>query len=34
VLCSIVNTLLAIAFIVLLQLNSVIVPRIGPLNRF
>jgi len=28
------NTYLAIAVLVLLQLNSVIVPRIGPLNRF
>jgi len=28
------NTYLAIAVLVLLQLNSVIVPRLGPLNRF
>ncbi len=28
------NTYLAIVVLVLLQLNSVIVPRIGPLNRF
>ncbi len=28
------NTFIAIAALVLLQLNSVIVPRIGPLNRF
>jgi uncharacterized membrane protein len=28
------NTYLAIGVLVLLQLNSVIVPRIGPLNRF
>jgi len=28
------NTYIAIAALVLLQLNSVIVPRIGPLNRF
>jgi uncharacterized membrane protein len=33
VLC-VFNTYLAIAVLVLLQLNSVIVPRIGPLNRF
>jgi hypothetical protein len=28
------NTYLAIAALVLFQLNSVVVPRIGPLNRF
>ena len=33
-LLCVVNTYLAIAVLVLLQLNSVIVPRIGPLNRF
>jgi uncharacterized membrane protein len=34
ILLCVVNTYLAITVLVLLQLNSVIVPRIGPLNRF
>ncbi len=34
ILLCVFNTYLAIAVLVLLQLNSVIVPRIGPLNRF
>src|SRR5712692_350245 len=34
VLLCVINTYLAIAVLVLFQLNSVIVPRIGPLNRF
>jgi hypothetical protein len=33
-LLSVVNTYLAIVVLVLLQLNSVIVPPIPPLNRF
>lgn len=34
ILLCVFNTYLAIAVLVLLQLNSVVVPRIGPLNRF
>jgi uncharacterized membrane protein len=34
ILLCVINTYLAIVVLVLLQLNSVIVPRIGPLNRF
>ena len=34
ILLCVVNTYLAIAVVVLLQINSVVVPRIGPLNRF
>jgi uncharacterized membrane protein len=34
ILLCVFNTYIAIAVLVLLQLNSVIVPRIGPLNRF
>ena len=34
ILLCVFNTYLAIAVLVLLQLNSVIVPRLGPLNRF
>jgi hypothetical protein len=30
---SVINTYLAIASLILFQLSSVIVPRIGPLNR-
>ena len=34
ILLCVFNTYIAIAVLVLLQLNSVIVPRLGPLNRF
>lgn len=34
ILLCVINTYLAIVVLVLLQLNSVIVPRIGPLSRF